>query len=147
MSSFGPVTALASLGTTLQATVASGARVLQVIDETPETEDITGQREIAFNGAAADHVTFSYDAESAGDDSDHAQFLGEGRQKCLEDISFTYKPDAKPDRPAMRNHAETFCRAGMYFDNVCKLTVKNVTLKGNDGDDLIAKNVGELIRD
>jgi hypothetical protein len=64
----------------------------------------------------------------------------------LEDISFTYKPDAKPDRPAMRNHAETFCRAGMYFDNVCKLTVKNVTLKGNDGDDLIAKNVGELIR-
>ena len=57
MSSFGPVTALASLGTTLQTTVASGARVLAVIDETPETEDITGQPEIAFNGAAADHVT------------------------------------------------------------------------------------------
>ena len=39
MSSFGPVTALASLGTTLQATVASGARVLAVIDEEPETNE------------------------------------------------------------------------------------------------------------
>lgn len=40
LSSFGPVSALAGLGTTLQATVASGARVLEVIDETPETEDV-----------------------------------------------------------------------------------------------------------
>ena len=64
----------------------------------------------------------------------------------LEDISFTYKPDAKPGHPAMMNFGKTFCRVGMYFDNVGKLTVKNVTLKGNDGDDLIAKNVGELIR-
>ena len=68
MSSFGPVTALASLGTTLQATVASGARVLQVIDETPETEDITGQPKIAFSGAAADHVTFSYGKETVLND-------------------------------------------------------------------------------
>ena len=68
MSSFGPVTALAGLGTTLQATVASGARVLQVIDETPETEDITGQPEIAFNGAAADHVIFSYGKETVLND-------------------------------------------------------------------------------
>lgn len=77
MSSFGPVTALASLGTILQATVASGARVLQVIDETPETEDITGQREIAFNGAAADHVTFSY-----------------GNETVLNDLSLTF-PEGK----------------------------------------------------
>ena len=68
MSSFGPVTALASLGTTLQATVASGARVLAVIDETPETEDITGQQEISFSGAAADHVTFSYGNETVLND-------------------------------------------------------------------------------
>ena len=77
MSSFGPVTALASLGTTLQATVASGARVLSVIDETPETEDITGQPEIAFNGAAADHVTFSY-----------------GNETVLNDLSLTF-PEGK----------------------------------------------------
>ena len=64
MSSFGPVTALAGLGTTLQATVASGARVLSVIDEAPETEDVTGKEEVSFHGASAEHVTFSYGQES-----------------------------------------------------------------------------------
>ena len=64
----------------------------------------------------------------------------------LEDITFTYKADATPGVPAMRNHAEAFCRAGMYFDNVTDLTIKNVNVTGQDGDDLIAKNVGKLTR-
>ena len=64
MSSFGPVTALANLGTTLQATVASGARVLAIIDEQPETEDITDKEKVTFSGAAADNVTFSYGGET-----------------------------------------------------------------------------------
>ncbi|MBR0408585.1 MAG: ABC transporter ATP-binding protein [Clostridia bacterium] len=64
MSSFGPVTALANLGTTLQATVASGARVLAVIDEKPETEDVTGKQPVVFSGAAAERVTFSYGGET-----------------------------------------------------------------------------------
>ena len=63
MSSFGSVTALANLGTTLQATVASGARVLAVIDEQTETEDVTGKEEIRFSGASAENVTFSYGGE------------------------------------------------------------------------------------
>ena len=63
MSSFGPVTALANLGTTLQATVASGARVLSVIDEQPETTDVTGKPEIGFDGAACENVTFAYGSE------------------------------------------------------------------------------------
>ncbi len=64
MSSFGPVTALANLGTTLQATVASGARVLAVIDEEPETEDVIGKEEVAFSGAALESVRFSYGGEA-----------------------------------------------------------------------------------
>ena len=68
MSSFGPVTALAGLGTTLQATVASGARVLAVIDEEPETEDVTGKENIGFSGAAARNVTFSYGGEAVLND-------------------------------------------------------------------------------
>jgi len=68
MSSFGPVTALASLGTTLQATVASGARVLAVIDEKPETEEVTGKEEVAFTGASAENVSFSYGGETVLDD-------------------------------------------------------------------------------
>lgn len=64
MSSFGPVTALANLGTTLQATVASGARVLAIIDEQPETEDITGKESVSFSGVKAENVTFSYGGET-----------------------------------------------------------------------------------
>jgi ATP-binding cassette subfamily C protein len=60
LSSFGPVSALAGLGTTLQNTVASGARVLDILEEEPETEEITGQPEIEFGGAQCRNVTFSY---------------------------------------------------------------------------------------
>lgn len=63
MSSFGPVTALANLGTTLQNTIASGGRVLAIMDETPETEDISGQPDVSFNGADCENVTFSYGGE------------------------------------------------------------------------------------
>lgn len=65
----------------------------------------------------------------------------------VENITFTYDPDAKPGKPAMRNNMEEMCRAGMYFDNVNKLTVKNVTVSGCEGEPLIAKNVGELRRE
>ncbi|MCR4960498.1 MAG: ABC transporter ATP-binding protein/permease [Lachnospiraceae bacterium] len=64
MSSFGPVTALAALGTTLQSTVASGARVLAIIDEEPETEDITGKEPASFGGAEVKTVTFAYAGEN-----------------------------------------------------------------------------------
>ena len=62
-SSFGPVTALANLGITLQATVASGARVLAILDEEPETEDATGKESVVYRGAAMENVTFSYGNE------------------------------------------------------------------------------------
>lgn len=63
MSSFGPVVALAMLGATLQQTFASGNRVLDILDEEPQVEDVTGEPEIDFSGAAAEKVTFAYDDE------------------------------------------------------------------------------------
>ncbi len=63
MSSFGPVTALSSLGTTLQSTVASGARVLAIVDEVPETEEIEGKEKTSFGSAKAENVSFSYGKE------------------------------------------------------------------------------------
>lgn len=63
MSSFGPVVALASLGATLQNTFAAGNRVLDILDESPVVEEITGKEEIAFYEAAAKNVTFSYGEE------------------------------------------------------------------------------------
>ena len=60
MSSFGPCVALANLGSTLQNTFAAGNRVLDILEETPVTEDVTGKENIIFTGAKAEHVTFSY---------------------------------------------------------------------------------------
>lgn len=64
MSSFGPVTALANLGSTLQNTFAAGNRVLDILEEEPMVKEITGQKEVAFHGAKAEHVTFSYGQET-----------------------------------------------------------------------------------
>ncbi|MCR5099932.1 MAG: ABC transporter ATP-binding protein/permease [Butyrivibrio sp.] len=68
MSSYGPVSALSSLGTTLQGTIASGARILDILEEEPETEDISGKENIDFDNARAEHVSFSYTDEKILDD-------------------------------------------------------------------------------
>ena len=63
MSSFGPVVALANLGSTLQPTLAAGERVLAILDEEPVTPEVTGEKHVGFDGAAASHVGFSYGDE------------------------------------------------------------------------------------
>ncbi len=67
-SSFGPVVALAALGSTLQNTFAAGNRVLDILDESPITEEVTDREEVTFSGAAAKDVTFAYDNEIILDD-------------------------------------------------------------------------------
>ncbi len=62
-SSFGPVVALAALGSTLQNTFAAGNRVLDILDESPQTEEISGKKEIEFTGADVDDVSFAYEDE------------------------------------------------------------------------------------
>ena len=64
MSSFGPATSLAALGSTLQNTFAAGNRVLDILDENPIVEDITGKPVTDFSGAKAEDVSFSYDDET-----------------------------------------------------------------------------------
>ncbi|WP_394273191.1 thiol reductant ABC exporter subunit CydC [Butyricicoccus sp.] len=64
MSSFGPVVALANLGSTLQNTFAAGNRVLDILEETPVVEEVTGQNNIAFAGASAENVHFAYGEET-----------------------------------------------------------------------------------
>ena len=64
MSSFGPVVALAALGVTLQNTFAAGNRVLDILDESPVVDEITGEQELAFHGASAENVTFAYGEET-----------------------------------------------------------------------------------
>ncbi|MGN1019648.1 MAG: thiol reductant ABC exporter subunit CydC [Aristaeellaceae bacterium] len=61
--SFGPVIALASLGSTLQNTLAAGNRVLDILAEEPVTREIEGCPEIGFDGASVQGVRFAYDNE------------------------------------------------------------------------------------
>ena len=60
LASFGPVIALANLGSTLQSTFAAGNRVLDILDEEPVVTDVTGQPEVTFSGVDVEHVAFSY---------------------------------------------------------------------------------------
>ena len=75
MSSFGSVIAVANLGSTLQQTLASGARVLDVLDECPQTEEVEGGVSLeGFEGAVASHVDFSYgDAKVLSDVELHVE--------------------------------------------------------------------------
>ena len=63
MSSFGPVIALASLGSSLQNTFAAANRVLDILDETPVAEEIFGKEDIAFDGVKVTDVSFGYGEE------------------------------------------------------------------------------------
>ena len=63
MSSFGPVVALANLGSTLQQTFAAGNRVLDILDETPLVAENTTGKTVAFEGADCADVSFTYDKE------------------------------------------------------------------------------------
>ena len=63
MGSFGPVTALASLSNNLNQTLASGERVLSILEEEPQVEEVTGAGSVSFTDAAADNVDFAYEEE------------------------------------------------------------------------------------
>ena len=71
MGSFGPVVALSSLSNNLNQTLASGERVLSLLEETPLVEEIPGNVETSgaesmeyeFTGSEAENVTFAYGEE------------------------------------------------------------------------------------
>ena len=63
MGSFGPVVALSNLSNNLNQTLASGERVLSLLEESPQVEEVQGKESVTFTGAAAEHVDFSYGGE------------------------------------------------------------------------------------
>ena len=70
MGSFGPVIALSNLSNNLNQTLASGERVLKLLEEKPVAEEIADDGTAAINatpvftGAKATHVTFAYKNEN-----------------------------------------------------------------------------------
>lgn len=68
MGSFGPVVALSSLSNNLNQTLASGERVLSILEEKPLVEEIEDEKLKDFNaekftGAEVDDITFAYEDE------------------------------------------------------------------------------------
>lgn len=68
-SSFGPVTALSNLGSTLQSTFASAGRVLDILDEEPVVEENIGPEYETLEtgeGLECENISFSYSANDDG---------------------------------------------------------------------------------
>ena len=67
MGSFGPVVALSSLSNNLNQTLASGERVLSLLEEEPQVKEIPGTSATVtaddFSGGEVSRVTFSYEDE------------------------------------------------------------------------------------
>ena len=61
MASFGPLLAVAALGSTLQQTLAAGSRVLDLLEEAPQTPEVTDGVDVSkFEGMAMREVSFAY---------------------------------------------------------------------------------------
>ena len=68
MGSFGPVTALSNLSNNLNQTLASGERVLSLLEEEPQIEEVGEKEQTIFAGAKAEHVDFAYEEEQILED-------------------------------------------------------------------------------
>ena len=63
MSSFGPVVALSSLSNNLMQTLASGERVLSLLEEEPQIEEVSGQASAEFADITCENIDFAYEEE------------------------------------------------------------------------------------
>jgi hypothetical protein len=63
MSSYGPVVALSNLANNLLITFACGERVVALLDEVPQTEDITNGADMKEGNIVSDNVSFKYQDE------------------------------------------------------------------------------------
>ena len=61
MGSFGPVVALSNLSNNLNQTIASGNRVLNLLEEKPFVEEVTDGKSVSFEGAEVQNLSFAYD--------------------------------------------------------------------------------------
>lgn len=91
VSSFGSVMAVSRLGASLQETLASGARVLDLLDEQPQCAEVTDGQNVEFAGAAAEHVSFSYVGGAGADDAGQAADET-AASLILDDVTCTFAP-------------------------------------------------------
>ena len=85
MGSFGPVVALSSLSNNLHQTLASGERVLSLLEENPQIEEVEDGVRVEFSGAKAENVNFSYGHGADCDCAHCKEYLNE--ELILKDYS------------------------------------------------------------
>lgn len=91
VSSFGSIMAVSRLGASLQETLGSGTRVLDLLDEQPQCAEVTDGQNVEFAGAGAEHVSFSYVGDAGADDA--GQAAGEtAASLILDDVTCTFAP-------------------------------------------------------
>ncbi|MEG2159150.1 MAG: glycoside hydrolase family 28 protein, partial [Clostridia bacterium] len=62
-------------------------------------------------------------------------------------VMFSMSKDARPNVPAMLCNVPQMCKSGLYFDNVGKLTLKNIKVNGVVGEEIIIKNVKQVVKE
>lgn len=94
VSSFGSVMAVSRLGASLQETLASGARVLDLLDEQPQCAEVADGQDVEFAGAAAEHVSFSYagGVDAVGADATEQAANDPASSLILDDVTCTFAP-------------------------------------------------------
>lgn len=63
ISSFGPVVAISNLSNNLFHTIAAGNRVLDLLEEEPAVEEVSGKETVEFADMKLENVSFAYDDE------------------------------------------------------------------------------------
>ena len=65
----------------------------------------------------------------------------------FENVAISYAEEAKAGVPAMMDGLEKTCKLGFFAKNVEKLTLKNVSISGQSGEELILDGIDTLIRE
>lgn len=106
---------------------------LPVDDRTPKIESVTFKNIVCRNA----HYCGAY-------------IYGLPEQKIdeitFENVSISYAADAQTGVAAMMTGCLPSCKAGLVLGNVKKLTLKNVVLSGQDGEELILNGVDSVER-
>jgi polygalacturonase len=69
------------------------------------------------------------------------------KEVIIENVSFDFKEDAKEGQAAMMSHVDPMKKVGIFASYVDKLTLKNVSIQGQETDETILSNIKELIKE
>jgi len=64
---------------------------------------------------------------------------------ALENVRVSFAENARPGEPSMFTNAPMRCKLGLWFENVKRVRLKNVSVEGQDGEVLLTRGVEEII--